>query len=462
MARTSEFNPDDLEGEIGARGATRVNSDNRRAVQNWCIASGVASIYTKSLTVGALDAIYNDTANRELVKARAEAGKQAFPGPQEPTGPVLSGLPQAPANTRPAPVPLAWKPPVAPETPPMAQTEPQRMPAVSPIGTDADRRAQQIAEAMRLMAAATAPAAVEAPKLDEDRVIELVKLHSAKPDHVTITVQSATPREPVTLSDTPRHALFPRVLRAIGAALNVLIVGPAGSGKTTIAEQVAEALSLPFYMTGAVDSPYKLLGFRDAQGRYEPTAFRRAFEHGGVFLFDEMDASSPSALLAFNAALANGYADFPDGMVKRHADFRVIAAANTYGAGRDRQYVGRNQLDAASRDRFVTLPMDYDARLERLLAGPDQLAGAWCAFVQAARAASRTLKIQHVISPRATLQGAALLAAGESLDDTIDATLWRGLEAEQAAKISSQCADESRAVARIIADRARNATKQAA
>lgn len=457
MARTSEFNPDDLEGEIGARGATRVNSENRRAVQNWCIASGVASIYTKSLTVGTLDAIYNDTSNRELVKARAEAGK---PQP-EPTGPVLSGLPLPPANTKPrtdwsgTPIPA----PAPKETPPMAQTP---TPPVSTIGTDADRRAQQIAEAMRLMAAATAPAAVEAPKLDEERVIELVKLHSAKPDHVTITVQSATPREPVTLADTPRHALFPRVLRAIGAALNVLIVGPAGSGKTTIAEQVAEALALPFYMTGAVDSPYKLLGFRDAQGRYEPTAFRRAFADGGVFLFDEMDASSPSALLAFNAALANGYADFPDGMVKRHADFRVIAAANTYGAGRDRQYVGRNQLDAASRDRFVTLPMDYDANLERLLAGPDQLAGAWCALVQAARAASRTLKIQHVISPRATLQGAALLAAGESLDDTIDATLWRGLEKEQADKIAAQCREARDAVDQIIRDRARSATKKAA
>jgi len=71
-----------------------------------------------------------------------------------------------------------------------------------------------------------------------------------------------------------------------------------------------------------------------------------------LFLFDEIDASLPNAVLAFNAALANGYADFPDGMVKRHPRFACIAAANTFGMGADRIYVGRNQLDGADAGPF--------------------------------------------------------------------------------------------------------------
>jgi cobaltochelatase CobS len=433
MARTPSRTPADIEGDLGARGATRIDSGNRALAQVWLIASGVPSITAKSLTVGALDAAYNDTGNRELAKLRSAAVPTAAIE-QEPTEPpqapvILSGLPLPPANV--------VRAQTYPEPPPM----PQPAPTPQPTGNASQAAAAKLADALAAISALTPQ---QASPLDEARVLELIAQeapkHAPKPETVehVITIQAAVAAPPVTLSKAPRHSIFPRALRAIGARENVMLVGPAGSGKTTIAEQIASALSLDFYMTGAVDSPYKLTGFRDAQGAYAPTAFRRAFEHGGLFLFDEIDASAPAALLSFNAALANGYADFPDGMVKRHEAFRVIAAANTYGAGRDRQYVGRNQLDAASRDRFIYLPMDYDPDLERTLAGTDALALAWCAYVQAVRASARLLKILHVVSPRATLQGLALLRAGEALADTIDSVVWRGLEAEQASKITGQ------------------------
>jgi MoxR-like ATPase len=86
-----------------------------------------------------------------------------------------------------------------------------------------------------------------------------------------------------------------------------------------------------------------LTGFKSASGEYISTEFREAFEKGGLFLFDEIDASYPQAVLAFNAALANDYMDFPDKRILRHKDFYCIAAANTFGQGADRQYIGRNQ-----------------------------------------------------------------------------------------------------------------------
>ena len=100
-----------------------------------------------------------------------------------------------------------------------------------------------------------------------------------------------------------------------------------------MAKHCATALGVKFYSVGAVQNEYKLTGFVDAEGRTVRTAFRDAYEHGGLFLWDEVDASAANALVAFNQALANDSFPFPDGMVDRHPDFLAIAAANTYGTG---------------------------------------------------------------------------------------------------------------------------------
>ena len=66
-----------------------------------------------------------------------------------------------------------------------------------------------------------------------------------------------------------------------------------------------------------------------------------------------------------NCAIANRYFDFPKvGRVYAHKDFRVIACANTYGTGASTEYVGRNQLDGASLNRFALEEIGYDPRIE--------------------------------------------------------------------------------------------------
>jgi len=221
-----------------------------------------------------------------------------------------------------------------------------------------------------------------------------------------------------------QHYLFETLLRISSTGLNAYMVGPAGSGKTTAAVNVAKAMDIPFYFTGAIASEFKLTGFIDANGNVVNTEFRRAYEHGGLFLFDEIDASYPQAVLAFNAALANDYMDFPDKRVDRHKDFYCIAAANTYGQGADRQYVGRNQLDAASLDRFVFLDWRFDEELERALAGNNK----WVDFVQDVRKVVEELKIRHVVSPRASIFGVKLLAAGLDLRTVVKLLIWKGLD----------------------------------
>lgn len=248
---------------------------------------------------------------------------------------------------------------------------------------------------------------------------EIEDIKSRKPLDLVVTIDNTK------LKDLGKqHYQLPTLIKILATKLNVYVVGPAGAGKTHSAIQAAKALDVPFHFTGAVASEFKLTGFIDAQGRIVSTEFRKAFENGGLFLFDEIDASYPQAVLAFNAALANDYMDFPDKRVQRHEKFYCIAAANTYGQGADRQYIGRNQLDAASLDRFVFLDWNYDENLERDLAGNQK----WTDYVQKVRKYATEQKIRHVISPRASIFGAKLLASGISREVVETTILWKGLD----------------------------------
>lgn len=334
-------------------------------------------------------------------------------------------------------------PGVEPATEPKKEPEPMTSTHSTPA-TNADPRITAILEILN-------------SGITEARVLELIQQNGGRPAHVTIDLTAPG----VTLSgDAVMHHKFPLLAAAVAARVNVMLVGPAGSGKTTAAVKAAQALGLPFYGTGAINSEYKLTGFIDAQGRIVSTAFRQAFEHGGVFLFDEIDASLPGALLAFNAALANDWMDFPDANVKRHEDFRVIAGANTFGTGADRQYIGRNQLDAASLDRYAVIEWGYDEALEASLLGlpapkgapcpadilprEDEevrgLAARWIDRVRKVRGAVSDLKVRHVVSPRATINGVKLMAAGWTWADTEEAVIWKGLDADTKAKVAAKAA----------------------
>lgn len=161
------------------------------------------------------------------------------------------------------------------------------------------------------------------------------------------------------------HEQFDTILKFVAMDEPVMLVGPAGTGKNVIAKQVAEALGLEFYFSNAVTQEYKITGYGDANGKFVETQFYKAFVNGGLFLLDEMDASCPEALIILNCAIANKYFDFPViGRVEANPNFRVMACANTFGTGASLEYVGRNQLDGATLNRFALVEVNYDKRIE--------------------------------------------------------------------------------------------------
>lgn len=274
----------------------------------------------------------------------------------------------------------------------------------------------------------------QAMDLDSIRALAEQKINDAVRNLMTptiISVQQAPDQEPIPVGSV--HKAFPMLLQAMsarsrsGRRLNICLVGPAGTGKSTAAEQAATALGLPFYPYSAIDSKFEIIGFRDAQGQVVRTSFREACEFGGVVLFDEMSASSANARLALNAILANRIATFPDGPMKLHEDCIILGGDNVIG-GATAAYNGRHKPDASSIDRWVYLDWDIDTTLERVIAGNDS----WTDIVAKVRAQVDTQGIRDVlITPRSSETGAALLAQGMDIKAVARMTLKKNMSEEQ-------------------------------
>lgn len=275
--------------------------------------------------------------------------------------------------------------------------------------------------------------------VNKDQVRQLVvnEMHKL---HCNNNITLLKDGEAIQLPEGLRHYLFPKILQTVNVGLPTALIGPAGSGKSTVCEQVAEALKLRFLLQNGVTGTHELTGYLDAHGRYNTTPFRDAFENGGLILVDEVDTSEAGALKWINTALANGHAGFPDKSepVLRHVNFRILIAANTYGTGADRVYVGANQLDASTLDRFVFFNFNYDETLEKLVAGNTH----WTEHVQQLRKNADTVHARIVISPRASINGAKLLSAGWKVSEVEDAIIWKGIDPELKKRIISPPKDE--------------------
>lgn len=300
------------------------------------------------------------------------------------------------------------------------------------------------------------------PEIDGDKVTEMVngalapytetfetvvsvvgalsdKVDSLRPKVTEIKI----PNKETRRVEGIQHNMFPSVLVSIMEGMPTYLVGPAGTGKSTIAENAAKALGLEFRSKScsSQSTESSLLGYMSATGQYISTGFREAFEFGHVYLLDEVDNGNANILTVLNSALSNSFMSFPDGMVKRHENFVLIATANTFGNGATAEYVGRNALDKAFTDRFVSLEIGYDEAVEEAMLNAidlDSLTSAkWLNIVRVARENAQTFGLKVVVSPRATVHGAKLLRHKDimTFESVAKATFLKGLSAEQSTKL---------------------------
>lgn len=268
-----------------------------------------------------------------------------------------------------------------------------------------------------------------------------IKVEDARPRVIQIYNNGSLEKE---LDKELYHEKFETIYRLIRAGLPVMLIGPTGSGKSLCAGQVAKALDMPMYYTNNASEEYKLLGFTDAHGKYKETQFYKAFKNGGLFFLDEIDNSHPSALLSLNSAIGatnNGgiYMAFEDGeYTEAHPNFRIIAAANTWGNGANRMYCGRSELDSASLDRFIQVYFDYDPKIEKAVIDDDELLHYFWNF----RRIISDCGIRHTVTTRNIDYARRLKEAGFSTEEILLYTVIKELDFEDMKIIAQRFDDE--------------------
>lgn len=214
--------------------------------------------------------------------------------------------------------------------------------------------------------------------LDTDAVKTMVAEALAKARTVEITI----PSMPKVEFTGKAHPALEKILALIAAGEKFFMVcGPAASGKSTLAKQVAKALKkiCTALAINETMTREELLGWRapnitTGEQKYTPSALVEAWERGDVILIDEVDRGSPNTLCGLNSieqhVLYVPRSESEGGSESRMGDGAVvICTANTYGTGASRTYVGANQLDAAFLDRFRLIEVGYDRDLEIEITG---------------------------------------------------------------------------------------------
>jgi cobaltochelatase CobS len=394
----------EVEAAIGRRGEITVTAENRALVRRWFVTQGLPSLFVGGLSMRELALAYNDTKGEQFSRllrkyedAKEAAGEEAADQSFETSETIKTA-----ANS----------------------------------GNEANGDATALLEMLRKAIGASVDAhqvreIVDATIKDKTEAIAAQLKDLISP---VTRVQLVAPTGEVKEVDGPLHPNFPLLLRMAQARdgashhLNIFLSGEASSGKTTACKQLAKALDRKWYFNGAISMPHEMLGFIDAGGNYHRTPFRDAYEHGGVYTFDEVDRSDPVALLAVNPHLANGVATFPDKQIQRHPDCLIICTANTWGNGGNADYCGAAKLDAAFMSRFpARLSWNIDKAFELSISGNE----AWAKRVQAARARAQAAGLKVMIDVRMTLSGAALIAAGLPEQEAAEATYLANITPDQ-------------------------------
>lgn len=222
------------------------------------------------------------------------------------------------------------------------------------------------------------------------------------------------------------HDRYEEIKCCLECGIPVYLAGPAGSGKNHTVEQIARELGWNFYFSNSVQQEYKLTGFIDAGGEFHETEFYKACtdENECVFFLDEIDASIPEVLVLLNAAIANGYFEFPNGRVDfDHVHF--VAAGNTVGNGADDMYTGRMVIDQATLDRFAIIEFDYCMKIEMAITKNNiELVE----FIHQLRKEAKNKGIRATFSYRCMTMITKLERKGMSLEVAMKVAIVKGLD----------------------------------
>lgn len=306
---------------------------------------------------------------------------------------------------------------------------PKDAPDVQALGAStpapgSDSLADAIAQALR--------GKVGVNEAEVTRIAEATYKRLNLPQAITVEIKEGDRVVPMT---GKQHKVTPQVVRAIKRRDNVWVAGPAGTGKTYMLSQIAEALGLKFFrISCGPQTPASIVfGHTTANGGYAPgIAYQALTSEGALLLFDEFDRMNPAVAVMVNGLLDGNAVTFPNGETLRPGPNHVYAvAANTFGKP-TAEFGTAQRQDPATMSRFVKIEVPVDEDLERSVFGNNE----WVAYVQQVRKVVATLGITSMaVTPRASEYGVRMLADGEKRKDVEQMLLWSGVPDEDVKKI---------------------------
>ena len=388
MARTPSMTPAEAELILGTRGNLTVDSENRATARKWVVANGFPSLFVAGLSMRELGLAYNRVDGAGLDAIRRKLSEIQIDDVQD-------GVADALAN------------PAIPVPP---------LPLPAPSADPASLLRDLILRDYK-------------PGIDENQVRAIVQdaIAGIAPRVIEVRQQD---KPPVRIEGIV-HPAFQRCLDYLSHRgpnnyqANVMLVGPAGCGKTHLIHQLAKALSVDHTIVGGTagasegDLVGRLLPGQNGAFDYYPSKFVQLYERGNALLgFDEIDGFDPNMLMIANMPLSNGsmfvHIRRENPEVMRGENVYFCATANTYGTGANPIYAGRNPMDGATKNRFIFVTVDYDKTLEESIAAAGGLTAAETAGLWELRDRAREAQLRRVISTREFQKASVMKARGET------------------------------------------------
>jgi cobaltochelatase CobS len=248
---------------------------------------------------------------------------------------------------------------------------------------------------------------------------------------IPITVLGTNSQHAELIPDVDPNYLFNvEVLKSLMMALEMRIPaylwGHAGTGKTTIFEQIAARTRRPFFRvqhTANMEEEHVVGGWRLRDGKtfFELGPLAMAMKFGWMYMADEYDFGRPEVTSVYQAVLEGKpliikEADHENRIIRPHPDFCIVATGNTNGQGDESGlYQGTNLQNAANYERFgVVEQMPYmEKKLESRLISqqaniPLKDAEKLVDFASRVRAEFDGGRIGNPISPRSLIYAAQI------------------------------------------------------
>jgi nitric oxide reductase NorQ protein len=208
---------------------------------------------------------------------------------------------------------------------------------------------------------------------------------------------------------------------AVASSKNTLLVGPAGTGKSTLVEYVAQCAGAPL-ITVSCDlelDKTELLGRPEIKGgdtHWVDGPVTMAMRHGYWIVFDEANMAKPEVMSVLHAVLDHRrrlvLKENGNEVIKAHENFRVFATMNP-------GYEGTGELNQAFKDRFgVVLAVGYmpPAKEKMLLTKRTGIDKSTASLMVKAANDSRKMaengEVSEAISPRTLLEWAQAVKNG--------------------------------------------------